>query len=81
MKRNGQSGKKNNEEIATNRHTPMGIDLISPPPHHDIYSIEDLSQLIYDLKMANHKAQVSPGGERSPRVSPKRTRFRQDIKR
>ncbi|MGE8710158.1 glutamate synthase large subunit [Leptospira interrogans] len=52
-------GKKNNEEIATNRHTPMGIDLISPPPHHDIYSIEDLSQLIYDLKMANHKAQVS----------------------
>ncbi|PJZ65612.1 glutamate synthase large subunit [Leptospira wolffii] len=52
-------GKKNNEEISTNRHTPQGIDLISPPPHHDIYSIEDLSQLIYDLKQVNHTAQVS----------------------
>ena len=45
--------------IAKLRHTIEGITLISPPPHHDIYSIEDLAQLIYDLKNANPRAQVS----------------------
>ena len=45
--------------IAKLRHTSPGITLISPPPHHDIYSIEDLAQLIYDLKQANPKALVS----------------------
>ena len=41
------------EEIARLRHSTPGVSLISPPPHHDIYSIEDLAQLIYDLKCAN----------------------------
>ena len=41
------------EEIAHLRHSTPGVSLISPPPHHDIYSIEDLAQLIYDLKCAN----------------------------
>ena len=45
--------------IAKLRHTIQGVPLISPPPHHDIYSIEDLAQLIYDLKNANPKAEVS----------------------
>src|SRR5439155_2094906 len=48
--------KKVSEYIARIRHATPGTDLISPPPHHDIYSIEDLAQLIYDLKA------VSPGG-------------------
>ena len=52
-------GHKVNEEIASVRHTSPGIDLISPPPHHDIYSIEDLAQLIYDLKNVNEEARVS----------------------
>ncbi|MBC8160901.1 MAG: glutamate synthase large subunit, partial [Roseiflexaceae bacterium] len=52
-------GYKVTEEIARYRHTTPGIQLISPPPHHDIYSIEDLSQLIYDLKQANPRAAVS----------------------
>ena len=52
-------GHKVSKEIAKIRHSTPGVTLISPPPHHDIYSIEDLSQLIYDLKMANHKARVS----------------------
>ena len=47
------------EEIARTRHTMPGISLISPPPHHDIYSIEDLSQLIYDLKQVNPRADIS----------------------
>ncbi|NLF40596.1 glutamate synthase large subunit [bacterium] len=47
------------EDIARVRHTTPGVTLISPPPHHDIYSIEDLAQLIYDLKMANPRARVS----------------------
>ena len=47
------------EEIAALRHTQPGIGLISPPPHHDIYSIEDLAQLIYDLKQVNRNADVS----------------------
>lgn len=45
--------------IAKTRGATTGVGLISPPPHHDIYSIEDLAQLIYDLKQANHKADVS----------------------
>jgi glutamate synthase (ferredoxin) len=46
-------------EIARLRHTQPGVSLISPPPHHDIYSIEDLAQLIYDLKQVNPRADVS----------------------
>ena len=45
--------------IARVRHSTPGVGLISPPPHHDIYSIEDLAQLIYDLKNANHHARIS----------------------
>ena len=45
--------------IAKTRHSTPGVGLISPPPHHDIYSIEDLAQLIYDLKNANTKARIS----------------------
>ena len=45
--------------IAKTRHATAGVGLISPPPHHDIYSIEDLAELIYDLKNANHKARIS----------------------
>ncbi|MBN2473142.1 MAG: glutamate synthase large subunit [Pirellulales bacterium] len=47
------------EEIARLRHSTPGVSLISPPPHHDIYSIEDLAQLIYDLKCANPGVKVS----------------------
>jgi glutamate synthase (ferredoxin) len=52
-------GNKVTEEIARLRHTQPGVALISPPPHHDIYSIEDLAQLIFDLKQVNPAAQVS----------------------
>ncbi|MFN2388142.1 MAG: glutamate synthase large subunit, partial [Actinomycetota bacterium] len=52
-------GKKVSVEIARLRHTVPGVALISPPPHHDIYSIEDLAQLIFDLKQANREAAVS----------------------
>ena len=52
-------GGKVSVEIARLRHTVPGVALISPPPHHDIYSIEDLAQLIFDLKQANPSAQVS----------------------
>ncbi len=52
-------GHKVDEYIGAIRHTTPGVGLISPPPHHDIYSIEDLKQLIYDLRCANPKAQVS----------------------
>ncbi len=45
--------------VAKTRHSTVGVGLISPPPHHDIYSIEDLAQLIYDLKNANRKADIS----------------------
>jgi glutamate synthase (NADPH/NADH) large chain len=51
-------GFKVTEFIARLRHATPGVTLISPPPHHDIYSIEDLAQLIYDLKMINPKARV-----------------------
>ncbi len=52
-------GKKVNQLIATLRNSKPGVTLISPPPHHDIYSIEDLAQLIYDLKQVNPDALVS----------------------
>ncbi|MDF2884415.1 MAG: gltB [Clostridiaceae bacterium] len=52
-------GKKVDKFIAATRHSTPGIDLISPPPHHDIYSIEDLAQLIYDLKCVNPQARIS----------------------
>ncbi len=51
-------GNKVTEEIASQRNSIPGVGLISPPPHHDIYSIEDLAQLIYDLKHANVNAKV-----------------------
>ncbi|KAI5818945.1 putative glutamate synthase Glt1 [Pyronema omphalodes] len=52
-------GHKVSQSIAKTRHSTPGVGLISPPPHHDIYSIEDLKQLIYDLKCANPRARVS----------------------
>ncbi|MCT4620213.1 MAG: glutamate synthase large subunit [Marinisporobacter sp.] len=52
-------GNKVTAEIAKVRHAMAGIDLISPPPHHDIYSIEDLAQLIFDLKNANSSARIN----------------------
>ena len=52
-------GKKVSEYIASLRKSKPGVTLISPPPHHDIYSIEDLSQLIFDLHQINPKAGVS----------------------
>jgi glutamate synthase (ferredoxin) len=52
-------GHKVDREIGRIRHSTPGVGLISPPPHHDIYSIEDLSQLIHDLKNANHHARIS----------------------
>ena len=51
-------GFKVTKEIARLRHSTPGVTLISPPPHHDIYSIEDLAQLIYDLKQINPKARI-----------------------
>jgi glutamate synthase (ferredoxin) len=52
-------GHKVDPTIARVRHSTPGVGLISPPPHHDIYSIEDLSQLIYDLKNSNPRARIS----------------------
>jgi len=52
-------GGKVTVEIATLRNSTPGVTLISPPPHHDIYSIEDIAQLIFDLKQVNSKAKVS----------------------
>jgi len=52
-------GPKVDDYIASIRHSTPGVGLISPPPHHDIYSIEDMSQLIHDLKNANPKARIS----------------------
>jgi glutamate synthase (ferredoxin) len=52
-------GHKVDEVIARVRHSTPGVGLISPPPHHDIYSIEDLAQLIYDLKNSNPRARIS----------------------
>ncbi|MDR3584015.1 MAG: glutamate synthase large subunit [Desulfosporosinus sp.] len=52
-------GRKVYPEVAKVRHSTPGVDLISPPPHHDIYSIEDLAELIHDLKNANKEARIS----------------------
>lgn len=52
-------GHKVSEQIAKLRYSTPGVELISPPPHHDIYSIEDLKQLIYDLRCANDRASIS----------------------
>ncbi|MBI3655711.1 MAG: glutamate synthase large subunit [Acidobacteria bacterium] len=52
-------GHKVSAEIAAIRHSVPGVSLISPPPHHDIYSIEDLAQLIYDLRQVNPRARIS----------------------
>ncbi|MEW8192372.1 MAG: glutamate synthase-related protein, partial [Candidatus Thiodiazotropha sp.] len=52
-------GHKVNQQIARVRHSTPGVGLISPPPHHDIYSIEDLAQLIHDLKNVNPNARIS----------------------
>ena len=52
-------GHKVDKTIARVRHSTPGVGLISPPPHHDIYSIEDLAQLIHDLKNVNPEARVS----------------------
>ena len=52
-------GRKVDETIAAIRHSTPGVGLISPPPHHDIYSIEDIAQLIHDLKNANPSARIS----------------------
>jgi glutamate synthase domain-containing protein 3 len=52
-------GRKVSEYIAMLRYSTPGVELISPPPHHDIYSIEDLAQLIHDLKNANRQASIS----------------------
>ena len=52
-------GHKVDDDIARIRYSTPGVGLISPPPHHDIYSIEDLAQLIHDLKNANPNARVS----------------------
>jgi glutamate synthase domain-containing protein 2/glutamate synthase domain-containing protein 1/glutamate synthase domain-containing protein 3 len=52
-------GNKVDRYIAKVRHTTPGVTLVSPPPHHDIYSIEDLAQLIFDLKNVNHHARIS----------------------
>src|SRR5439155_10084804 len=52
-------GHKVSTEIAALRHAQPGVALISPPPHHDIYSIEDLAQLVFDLRQVNPRAAVS----------------------
>src|SRR5207237_8147592 len=52
-------GHKVDKNIARVRHSTPGVGLISPPPHHDIYSIEDLAQLIHDLKNSNPRARIS----------------------
>ena len=52
-------GMKVTDLIARLRHSTKGVTLISPPPHHDIYSIEDLAQLIYDLKQINPRCKVT----------------------
>ena len=51
-------GRKISEYIASIRKTTPGVELISPPPHHDIYSIEDLAQLIHDLKNVNPDSRI-----------------------
>jgi glutamate synthase (NADPH/NADH) len=60
-------GYKVTVDIGQTRHSVAGVGLISPPPHHDIYSIEDLAELIYDLKCANPLVRIS---EREPAARP-----------
>ena len=62
-------GFKVSEEIARIRHSVPGVTLISPPPHHDIYSIEDLAQLIYDLKRVNKEARGRGSSSSLPQAS------------
>jgi glutamate synthase (NADPH/NADH) large chain/glutamate synthase (ferredoxin) len=72
-------GHKVDRYIGKIRFTTPGVGLISPPPHHDIYSIEDLKQLIYDLRCANPRARISSSwsarsaSARWRRASPRRT--------
>ena len=72
-------GHKVDRYIGTIRFTTPGVGLISPPPHHDIYSIEDLAQLIYDLRCANPRARIwsswwpRSASARSPRAWPRPT--------
>ena len=58
-RRRAITGDKVDSWIGKTRHATPGVGLISPPPHHDIYSIEDLAQLIFDLKNANRHARIS----------------------
>ena len=59
MRGDSYQGKKVSPYIASLRRSKPGVTLISPPPHHDIYSIEDLAQLIFDLHQINPQAKVS----------------------
>jgi glutamate synthase (NADPH/NADH) large chain len=69
-------GHKVNAQIARVRHSTPGVGLISPPPHHDIYSIEDLAQLIHDLKNANPEgAHLRQAGLRGRRRHRRRRRL------
>jgi glutamate synthase domain-containing protein 2/glutamate synthase domain-containing protein 1/glutamate synthase domain-containing protein 3 len=61
-------GHKVDSYIGSIRHTTPGVGLISPPPHHDIYSIEDLKQLIYDLRCSNPPTDTSPGAQVSVKL-------------
>jgi glutamate synthase domain-containing protein 2/glutamate synthase domain-containing protein 1/glutamate synthase domain-containing protein 3 len=61
-------GGKVDSYIGSIRHTTPGVGLISPPPHHDIYSIEDLKQLIYDLRCSNPPTDTSPGAQVSVKL-------------
>jgi len=61
-------GHKVDRYIGSIRHTTPGVGLISPPPHHDIYSIEDLKQLIYDLRCSNPPTESSPGAQVSVKL-------------
>ncbi|MBQ7696934.1 MAG: glutamate synthase large subunit [Lentisphaeria bacterium] len=63
-------GDKVNSFVAGLRHSLPGVSLISPPPHHDIYSIEDLSQLIFDLRCANPEARISVKLVSEPGIGP-----------
>jgi glutamate synthase (NADPH/NADH) large chain len=79
-------GHKVDAKIARVRHSTPGVGLISPPPHHDIYSIEDLAQLIFDLKNVNPRADVSVklvskwASGRSRRASPRPRRPHHDLR-
>ncbi len=74
-------GHKVDAIIAKTRHIHAGVTLISPPPHHDIYSIEDLAQLIFDLKMVNPRARISVKLVAEAGVGNGRSRRRQGSRR